>query len=361
MAKSKRRRIAKVTPLNNLPAAQQQASRSHHRGLQRTISAHCRYSALGFDPGQCQLKLAQVVRQKNGLLSPIQASLPTPAALFEKGQLQNPAMLGACLKKLLGQASFAGRKVNITLGPPAFELALLALPPIKKRDLEKVMALEAEKRFAGPPEDLIFAWCPLEKPAENKEAKGLKGYLLAAASKEQSRAYHKAVRSAGLKLSVTEVLPLSLLRSPASLSGQNSSFFKGCGLVLDLGHRSSAMIIFNNEELAYYRTLRLSAISFKQEEHSYADFLAAVEQSLQFWLEQPAGKKLYPKKLFLCGGGAYLKGLAQATGQRFKLKPELFNPVAALFDQNNNPVKQNGLQQAIFAAAYGAALRGWLK
>ncbi len=328
-----------------------------------------RYSPIGFDPGNFQLKLVQLAVEKNRLCCHRRISCPTPPGLFNQGKLNNPEKLSTILRQLRNETNWRNNTINLCLGPQSFNLARVKLPIMNKRDLARTMSLEVETRFSMIPRDTVFSYCPLFEEANINKTNKLKEYILVAADKSVSASFVNAVKLAGFKIGIIEVSPLSLLRFPEKPGVGNSPDASSCSLLIDIGHSDSSFIIYNSNSFSYYRNLRSGVSGFgKTGNRSVRTnsnildtrFLAGVEQSLEYWLEQSENDRLYPEKLYLCGGGIYTPGLAAAIGERLGLRPRLYNPVAALCSNTDTNSQRTVMENTLFASSYGLALRGWV-
>jgi type IV pilus assembly protein PilM len=328
-----------------------------------------KYSPIGLDPGSHQLKLAQLAVENDQLYCHQRIACPTPKSIFEKGMLKNPKSLAAVLRQLRNNINWNSNTVNLCLGPSSFNLTRVKLPAMNKRDLARTMSLEVEMRFSMNPRNTVFSYCSLSNPADKGQPERFREYILVAADRDLITAYVDAVKLAGFKPGIIEVSPLSLLRLPGRFFTGSDAIMSGCTLLIDIGHCDSSFIIFNSNSFCFYRNLRsgASGISGRVNRSARAslndfaaDLLAGVEQSLEYWLEQSENNRLYPETLYLSGGGIYIPGLASALGKRLGLKPRLFKPVASLCSCTENKKRETGMEDTLFAASYGLALRGWI-
>lgn len=319
--------------------------------------------ALALDLGRYQLKLLQLENKNSKLSCCFKQALVPPASLFENGALKDPLKLAGLLKAVKSESKNNTRVLNICLGPGDFYLAHVHLPRMNKKNLQKALCLEVEKRFSLNHLEAAFSWCPAKGKNRAGKQDNFEEYILAAALKEQVLALKEAAFSAGFKKVAIEPRAFSLLRLPFREREAENGYYKKCSLLIDIGHLSSSFIICKNGYFCYYRNLPYGAPFSQQTAPSLHNkmiglnsLLAEIEQSLRYWLEKPENSLFYPEKLYLSGGGAYYPGLAQNLGNLLNLKPQRHRPVAAQLHYPDTK-RATGPEEAIFAACYGLALK----
>lgn len=353
----------------------------------RKLNFKSSLSPIGIDIGSAQIKIIQL-QQKAGNLSLLShAVIPTPTGAVFEGQISNPQKFSVKLKQLKKKLKLKGNLVNLCLGPEAHYLRLIVLPPLSKRDLQKTLPWEIEKHFPLKTKNAVYDCCPL---SESKgSGNGSQKYILAAAEVETAVNLTRAAEKAGFKLLSLEVSPLSLLRvealSPNGNPGGNGSSGKA---LLDIGYRSSTLLLTGEGTLRYSRHLRIGVLDFLKEvadakgisltEAQRSIFgqgtLAAVsamksaellaEQitgSIGYHLDRSGTGSIEPNLLVISGGGASIPGLIVFLQNKLSIKvePQLLPGFSGGRPDSRAAVPP--INSTIYATAFGLALRGWIR
>ncbi len=354
-----------------------------------------RYSPIGIDIGSAQIKMIQFRQRRGRVNLHCQAISPTPAEVFEEGAINKPDLLIKALKRLKDKKRWHKNRANLCLGPRAFYLRKVRLPLMTEKERHKAMFWEVEKHFPLAAKEAVFDFCPAGSLTENGEQSG--DYLLAAVAKDTADAYTAAAAGAGFLSASLEILPLTLFRSlqnsPRVLGGSqkqerilgNRSALR---VLLDIGFRDSSIVISRGSLYLYYRNIKTGIDHFCRTllqsgcvnyRSAYqrvfengplesrglltaADhFSAKVGQSLAYWADQTECPSSALYSLEFCGGGAFIPGLASCIEQKLALKRCLYNPLAPVTGSGPGKQPEGRREAALYPAAHGLALRGWLK
>ncbi len=343
-----------------------------------------RYSPIGLDLGSAFIKMLQLRRSGGGEAVHCLAAAPAPAGALKNGRISSPGLLAERLKQLRLKHPWHKNRVNICLGLQSFYLRRVKLPAMKEAERARAMRWEVEKHFPVSAEDAVFDYCPLESEVSG----ALNGeYLLAAAAKDTADSYTETVASAGFIPAALEIEPISLLRalnSAAYKTGRPLSLFR---VLLNIGFERSALLVSCGGEYQFHRLLNTGLKHFYRsaaEKHGCsfnrahrlvfsgkplaerglfpaAEQLAGqAAQSISYWFDQAGIPDVELHEFNLCGGGAFIPGLAAFLKNSFPVKPGIYDPLTGL--NINRPAEPGGQTQrgALFAGAYGLALRGWL-
>ncbi len=316
--------------------------------------------------------------------------IPTPDDSIKDGKILEPERLIKQLQQLKQNIRWYKNRVNLCLGPQTFYMRRVQLPPMTEPEISKAMRLEVEKHFPLTAEEAVFDYCPVNcNPGSRPKARE---YLLAAAKNNIADSYTAVAESAGFNTAALEIMPLSLLRSLLSkrTSGRSNISNQGPALrvLLDAGFNDSALLITRGEEYQLYRNLKIGLGNFYQAalqanngNHSKmhrqvytrvtlaernlektADLFASkIVQSLTYWGEQSSLSEPEVQSFEICGGGAFIPGLATYLGSRLDIKPSLFNPLPFFTGTSfiDNPEQYR--EESFYTAAFGLALRGWIQ
>jgi len=344
-------------------------------------------SPIGIDIGSAQVKIVQL-QQRAGILSFITCvSIPTPEGTISEGRIKDPEKLSHKLSQLKKKLTLKDSRVNLCLGPEAHFLRLIDLPPLSKKDLQKTLPWQLEKHFPLKAANAVYDCCPMID--KGTAGNGSISYILAAAETETANILTGVAEKAGFKPLSLEVNPLSLLR--LETLSQKGSSVKNCRsniALLDIGYRSSTLLLTRSGKLKYSRHLRLGVLDFLKEVSFVNDInlaeaervifqnqplstnipikiaellLEQINSSIGHYLDQSGSGGAEPSLLAVSGGGAVIPGLISYLQSKLSIKVELRQLPA--FNNSKPGCKADALQtsSAIYATAFGLALRGWLR
>lgn len=317
----------------------------------------------------------------------------TPNEVFEDGFIKNPDLLAEALKRLKEKESWHKNKVNLCLGPQAFYLRKVKLPLMKEKEIRKALFYEAEKHFPIPAKEAVFDFCPAGELCDNGKARA---YLLACVAKNTADAYTSTAKKAGFFSASLEILPLALCRSmqnslPLQISKRPANqavSLTAPQVLLDIGFSNSTILIMRGKEYLYYRSIKsgidyfcTALLAEKNLDYRTAyrqvfessplekrgllkaaeQYASKVAQSLAYWSDRAENPASTLYSLQFCGGGAFIPGLASHIEKTLALKRYLYNPLAPLTGSKPKTQPEVYRQEALFPAAQGLALRGWIK
>ncbi len=315
---------------------------------------------------------------------------PTPAETINNGHLVNPGVLSRELKRLKEKGRWHKNRVNLCLGPQAFYLRRVRLPKMKTKEIGKAMFWEVEKHFPLPAGEAVFDFCPAGGSGKDEEQTS--DYLLAAAAKDTADKYTVAVVEAGFFTASLDILPLALSRSlrgsSAGQEGSRLSKKKTLRVILDTGFKNSVILITGDNQYLYSRSLKTGIDHFIQTllrggttdyRSAYrklyeksplegknllqaADkFAAIIGHSIAYWADQSECPETVLYSIEFCGGGAFIPGLAAHIERKLSLQRYLYNPLSPFTGSSLNEQPEKFREETLFSAAYGLALRGWLR
>jgi type IV pilus assembly protein PilM len=344
-------------------------------------------SPIGIDIGTARIKIVQL-QQRAGRLSFFACkSSPTPAGTITGGRVSDPEKLSYKLGQLKQKLDLKDNRVNLCLGPDAHYLRIIKLPPLSKKDLQKTLPWELEKHFPLKAANAVYDCCPLSTSEAARN--GSISYIITAAETEIANMLTGVAEKAGFKPLSLEVSPLSLLRAEALTP--NGSLSKNGYInkaLLDIGYRSSTLLLTGNGELKYCRHLRFGIFDFLKKvsfvnninlaeaEHSIfqsASFAAnciiksaellleQINSSIGHYLDQAGSGGVEPSLLTVSGGGAAIPGLISYLQSKLLVTVEPRQ--LPFFDGSRSGSKGGTMQNnpAIYTTAFGLALRGWLR
>lgn len=344
-------------------------------------------SPIGIDIGSAQIKIVQLQQQAGNLSFVNRVLTPTPEGAISEGRICDPEKLSYKLGQLKKKLPLKSNMANLSLGPEAHYLRLIELPPLSKKDLRKTLPWEIEKHFPLKAGNAVYDCCPLA--GDGATSNGSIRYILAAAEAETANVLTGVAERAGFRPLSLEVSPLSLLRVEALYQNGNPVGNGNSGkALLDIGYRSSTLLLAVNKTLQYCRILRIGVFDF-QKEASFAsdinlneaqriifqqDTLAAgstiksaellaeqITRSISYYLDQSGSGRAEPQLLAVSGGGAAIPGLINFLQSKLSIKVVQQQLPSLTGNKANCSAKAPTATPAIYATAYGLALRGWLR
>lgn len=281
-----------------------------------------RAADIGLDIGSKKIKLVKVKRKNQQWQLIKYGSINTPAGLVEAGSIFEPDKIGAEMAKLVNNLGLAGQRVVSAVAGQQVYIRNLILPRMSLAESREAATYQAAAFLPIPIEDAaidVFPWRDFE------DEDGLKSELFfVAVPRLQVDNLELACHIAGLKLAAVEIEPLAVKRI---LIAEQAA---GIRALLQIGASHCYFSVFSGQILLFYRTLSLfeqrnisfmpgaekgdseNLPSIKEWQCKYMlnDLIAEVGRSVAYFNIQNSEQKL--EKLWLCGGGAALEGLAEA-------------------------------------------------
>jgi type IV pilus assembly protein PilM len=344
-------------------------------------------SPIGIDIGSARIKIVQL-QQRAGRLSFFACkSSPTPAGTITGGRVSDPEKLSYKLGQLKQKLDLKDNRVNLCLGPDAHYLRIIELPPLSKKDLQKTLPWELEKHFPLKAAKAVYDCCPLNTGEAASD--GSINYIFTAAETESANMLTGVAEKAGFKPISLEVSPLSLLRAEALK--QNGSLSKNdlsSKALLDIGYRSSTLLLTGSGELKYCRHLRVGIFDFLKEVSIVNDInipeaqrsifqtrklntgtpikiaellLEQINSSIGYYLDQSVSDGIEPNSLIVSGGGAAIPGLISYLQSKLLITVEQHKLKSLTDSRSGASTLAPQINPALYATALGLALRGWLR
>jgi len=311
--------------------------------------------------------------------------------------INDPGSLGASLPTVLHQVM---REQGIRPGPLVVSLSgQMVFPRFAKipsvGDAEQHVRYEIEQNVPFPIDEIVS-----DHQFVGETPEGDKATLIVAAKLEGVRAVTDAVRAAGLKPMTVDVSPIAICNALKYAYPQ----LDGCTVVLDLGSKTTNLIILEDEKI-YNRSIPVAGNTITKEiaqkfgctfeeaeqlklergyvalggvtedEDEVTDQVskiirtvltrlhAEISRSINFYRSQQGGGA--PTRLFLTGGTARLPQLDQFFTESLQVEVEYLNPFGQV--AFGPKVDQAALDTDAFALteSVGLALRGgdsaWLQ
>lgn len=335
---------------------------------------------LGIDIGDSSLKMVELKKKgKKIYLSNYAFSENVSGINFTK--VEDINYLAKAILKVKAEAGIKARRVTSSL--PTFSVfsSIINLPPVDKRNIDKMVADEAKKVIPLPLEEMILDWKLVPAKTEEEAKEGLKIFLTGS-PKKLVRRYIEIFKLAKLELASLETETFSLVRS---LIGYDPSTI----MMVEIGANSTDLSVVQESIPVLNRSLDVCGgtitdslaeklgINFNQAEQFKFDLSVALSDSSKEELPQLIIKALAPivneieymrdffesnshgakiDKIVLSGGGALLLNLPDYLSKRLDLQVIIGDPFSRISYPEEMQIILNEVGSKLAVAA-GLALR----
>jgi len=363
--------------------------------------------AFGLDISDLSLKIIKLKKRGKflGLASFGEAEIK-PGIIVE-GEIKDEESLSKIIRDALKRVRGEKLKTKYVIASLPEEKAFLQviqLPIMDEEDLKSAVRFEAENYVPLPIEEVYLDSQTVPPIYNNLDHLDV---LLAAQPKKIVDGYLNSIKKAGLIPKVLEIESQSITRA---LVNQGLSPFPA--LLVDLGASRTSFIVFSGYSLRFTFSIPVSSQKFteaisktlkkdlteaeklkikyglkreKKDEEServfeamipaLTDLIEQIKRYLSFYQTHDAHEHLLPRqkfgdrglppdgkgvtKIFLCGGGANLKGLVDFLALEFKIPVEIGNPWVNILPKPLREVPELPFEKSLgYTTALGLALRG---
>lgn len=376
-----------------------------------------RIEAIGLEIGTSTIKIVELKAGSPPTLRNI-AIRPTPPGSVSDGQVVEPQAIANEIKAALAEKKIRNKYVVTAVAQQSAITRIVSVPKMTTKELDDAIKWEAERYIPFPIEEVVLDYDTLDNP-DDIPADGQMEVMIAAAQQEVIARLVEVIKLSGLEPVVIDVKPFASLRAlKGSLLGEhlNKTTLTGTrfteagevGVVLEIGASSSNIALVRGERILLNRTINVSGDDFTVaiQKAFNLDFNAAEEIKLQYatatiptedeedLLDFDVNKEKYsPAKIFdairaplldltteirrslefyrvqsgditvdrmyLSGGGAKLRGLADAIGDTLGFRVEVGDPwLSVSFDDSHFDSAYLRSSSAELAVPLGLAMRG---
>ncbi len=362
--------------------------------------------AFGLDISDLSLKIIQLKKTRNffDLVSFGEAKIKP--GIIKGGEIKDEEALIQILKKALAEVKGEKLKTKYVVASLPEEKAFLQviqMPKMKEEELKSAVIYEAENYIPLPIEE-VYLDSQIIPPVHNY----LDHFdvLITALLKKTVDPYLSSLKKAGLKPVAFEIESQAIARVLIKNEITTSPF-----LLIDLGATRTGFIVFSGYSLRFTSSIPVSSQSFteiisktlgvnlaeaerlkieyglqsskvkKGKEifealiPALTDLTEQIKRYLHYYQTHAAYEHLPPDgtssshhpgvgKIFLCGGGAKLKGLTNFLSSQLKIPVEIGNPWINILPATIQPGKQRLIYEKEeslryrYTTALGLALRG---
>lgn len=343
-----------------------------------------RYSPIGIDLGSSMIKMLQLKGEANKASISCKALLPSPAGAIENGEIRDPDSLAGLLKDAYKRFNWSGRKVNLCLDSRLCHTCKIALPPLKRKELDQAIRRKAEHYFAVDPKKTVISSFYIGPESNNGYC--VEEYLLTAVSKKLSDSVTAAVDKAGLKPLSLEIDPTAALRA-LYLNPRFEKVAPGdIQLLIDLGYSRTALLFVSEGRYSYHRSIHTGLVHFLKSAQSIAaeknirvkdlifsrnslasrglhtaseELARGIIQSIDYWSEDSKIVRKRKLSILLSGGGLLIPGLAEHLRDNIDHSLEIFNPLQDFNPRIEGKKEKRDNSDLLFTNSLGLALKGW--
>jgi type IV pilus assembly protein PilM len=337
-----------------------------------------KHVGIGLDIGSSAVRAAEVVADGDRRVLRRFAQVGLPPGAVAEGEIREPGVVGAAIKRLWAEGGFSHKKAVVGLGSQRGMVRQIEMPTMSDGDLRSALNYKIGEFLPIPVDQATFDFATLGQDPGGTNAR----LLLVAAQREVVFDTMSVVRSAGIKVAAVEPSPLGLLRSmlPPGPGG-------GLEAVVSFGAQLVVVAVTDGGMPRFVRTVPVGSSSLN---HGIAQALAVsveaaesakrgqgfgeravaaaagpglepiiadVRDSLQFFLTQ-CGASQYARVL-VTGGGSMLPGFV--SGLSGALGTQVL-PAEVLIDLDAESLGLSGKQIADvsprWSTAVGLALWG---
>jgi len=351
--------------------------------------------AFGLDISEVSLKIVNLERRGGYLNLASIGEIQIKEGVIRNGEIKDKESLIKSIKRAIAEVK--GKKVSTkyviaSLPEEKSFLQVIQMPKILEEDLKSAVIFEAENYIPLPIEEVYLDSQIVEPVVDHLDHYDV---LISALPKKMVDPYVECFKAAGLKPLALEIESLSIARSLVKDELTSSPV-----LLIDLGATKTSFIVFSGHSLRFTFSIPVSSQKFtesivrsmkidqKEAERlkvkyglqtqatkeggevfdalipPLTDLIEQIKKCLDYYQSHSGHEHLPPdgqevKKVFLCGGGANLKGLPALLSQQLELPVEIGNPWINILDEKNKEKPKIPLEESLkYATAIGLALRG---
>lgn len=368
--------------------------------------------AFGIDISDLSLKFAKLKKKRGGLNLTSFGEIEIAAGIIEEGEVKKEEELAKIIREAVSKAK--GKKIKTpyviaSLPEEKAFLQVIQLPVMENEELKSAVRFEAENYVPLPLEDVYLDFetvPPLYGKLDHLDV------LIAAQPKKIVEGYVASLKKAGLSPKVLEIESQAIAR--ALIKNQTSPFPI---LIIDIGATNTSLIVFSGHSLRFTTSVPVSSQNFteaiskalklntteaekiktkygvgakeeKNESGAVAakekdpkeramaaavfeasaalldDFANQIKKYLSYYQSHASHEHLKSvdngiAKIFLCGGGANIKGLADFLSRELKIMVETGNPWINILPRELKELPELTYQTSLkYTTALGLALRG---
>jgi len=351
--------------------------------------------AFGLDISDLSFKFAKLKKKKNEFSLASFGEGTLKPGLIEQGEIKDQKALVQEIKESLAKVKgekLSTKYVVVSLPEEKAFLQIIQMPKMGPGELEKAVPFEAENYIPIPIKEVYLDFELVSPMKNNLDHVDI---LIVAVPKRIVDSYVSCLRQAGLRPFALEVEPFAVAR--ALIRGEKT---EAPILILDLGATRTEFSIFSGASLRFTVSIPVSARQISEaiaqklkidlhmaeelkkkyglEERKeregrevfdvllpvLAELVGQIKKYLEYYKTHSSHEHLSKngngvEKVYLCGGGANLKGLPCFLSSELNLPVELGNPWVNILPEPIGDIPEISYEKALaYTTALGLALRG---
>lgn len=349
--------------------------------------------AFGLDLSDLSFKIVQLSRRGRFFHLDCAATFPLPPKIIEKGEIKEEKRLAEFIQKgIASLKEFRTNHVVCSLPEEQAFLQIIQMPRMEREELESAILFEAENYIPFPVKDMYLDFELL--PVSGGSSVSHMDVLVAAVSKRLADSYVVCLKTAGLHPIAFEIESFAAAR--ALVKGGKTSL-PVC--ILDIGATRTGFGIFSGSSLKFTASIPISSGTFSEAiaKRMKVEFLRAEELKKEYGIAERRKKEgsevflaIIPvlselveqvkkyiefyrthfphehtisqqnvERMFLCGGGAKLRGIASYLSSELKIPVEIGNPWVNILPDPVTEIPKISFEESLaYATSLGLALRG---
>jgi len=376
-----------------------------------------RIEAIGLEVGTSFIKILELRAGAPPSLRAL-AIRPTPPGTLQDGQIIDPQAIAAEIRAGLAEAKIKNKYAVTAVANQAAITRIISVPKMSLKELDEAIKWEAERYIPFPIDEVVLDYDALDNP-DDIASDGQMEVMIAAAQQEVIARHVEVIKLSGLEPVVIDIKPFAAIRAlKGSLLGEhlNKTTLTGnryteggeVGVILEIGASNSTIALVRGERVLMNRNINVSGDDFTvaiqkafgldfagaedaklqyatatiptEDEEELLDFdvnrekfspakifdairaplvdlTTEIRRSLEFYRVQSGDINV--DRMYLSGGGAKLRGLADAIGDTLGFRVELGDPWLSInVDEGGFDTAYLRSVAAELAVPIGLAIRG---
>lgn len=311
---------------------------------------------VGIDIGASSIKVCQLKKTKHGLVLQAFGHVPLPSETVVDGALMNSARVVDAIQELFASNRIRNKQVSISVSGHAVIIKKIPLPQMSREELDQSIQWEAEQFI---PFDMADVFIDAQIVSEASTQQGQMDVVLVAAKKDFVNEYTSVVIEAGLQPVVCDVDAFAIENMFEANYDVNP---KDTVVLVNIGASKTNINILSGGVSSFTRDLTVGGNNFTEEiqkqlnvAHDEAEALKLggadraghadavvphevqralttmsenvtneIHRSIDFYSATSATPP--PSRIFLSGGSARMRVLAQTIESRMNVPVEVTDP-----------------------------------
>jgi type IV pilus assembly protein PilM len=303
-------------------------------------------TSVGLDIGSGFVKLIEVDRSGGRPEVVRLAMRPLLPDAIGEGEVMDPALVADTVRDLVAESGIKGKEVVTAVGGHDVIIKKIEMDRMKASDAKEVIRWEAEQHVPFDIRSVELDFQILDPDADGLQMQ----VLLVAAKRELVENKVSLLIDAGLQPSIIDVDAFALHNA---FEHNHPDAMKGIVALLNLGHETTNVNILEDGVPILTRDIPFGSRRIREDlqrergltaeqaeevvqgrsplpelgrfvEASAEEVAVGVERAAAFLMTQHAGVGL--GRIFLSGGGARIRGMAEALASRMGVETRLVNP-----------------------------------